>query len=330
VSPDFPSLADLSIRASSSAEQIAEALIGAKATSRTGSEVRFRGKGSLSVVTAGAQRGSFYDHEAGVGGDIIDLVAHLRRCSIAEAAAWVRAFLGIDGNTPARPAAKAAPQAPEVPTDPPDAVKIEEARGLWHGSVPIDDTRAEAYLRGRGTDPDQLPAHTGLAGWPPTLRWHAGIGALLVAVNDTSTGLIVAVQRIYLTRDGAPKRRPDGRKIKLALGPTGNGNAVRFAWQPDPAGRWGVAEGAETALAAAQLFGLPVVASLGASNMAKVAPPIWATTVIVFADHDDAGLRAAKETAAALAARELPVVIRRPSQPGQDYADVLLARAEAA
>jgi putative DNA primase/helicase len=327
----LPSLSELSRQASSFAAQIAEQLIGTKPTSRTGREVRFGRKGSFAVVAAGHDRGSFYDHENGVGGDVIDMVAHLRRCSIADAAAWVWDFLRLDGAGTARTAPRAA-QTPEArPPDPPEAARSEEAVALWHESEAIDGTPGEACLRARNFEPDQLPPHTGLTGWPPTLRYHAGIGALLVAVNDPSTGLIVAVQRIFLRRDGTPKRRPDGRKIKLALGPTGNGNAVRFAWEPDPQGRWGVAEGAETALAAAQLFGLPVVASLGASNLPKVAPPSWATAVTVFADHDEAGLRAAKEAASALSARGLEVVIRRPNQPGQDYADVLLdSRAEAA
>lgn len=323
----LPPLADLAAAAASRIEDIAERLKGAKATSRTGTEVRFGSRGSLAVVIAGPDRGSFYDHEAGHGGDAIDLVAHLRRTSIADAAAWVRAYLGLDGAALPYQPAKAAPQPEPRPPDPPqDAERTAEAVAMWHGADAIEGTPAELYLSGRGIDPAQLPPHAGLTGWPPALRFHAGTGAMLVAVNDATWGVVVAVQRIFLRPDGQPKRRPDGRKIKLALGPTGAGNAVRFAWEPDPEGRWGIAEGAETALAAAQMFGFPVVASLGASNMPKVTPPSWASAITVFADHDEAGLRAAKEAATAFAARGREVTVRRPRRPGWDFADALLAQ----
>lgn len=275
------------------------------------------------MVTAGSERGSYFDHEAGEGGDTLGLISHLRPCSVGDAAAWGRSFLGIDGATLLRevpkPAAVEARQA-----EPEGAAKTTEAVALWHDAAEsISGTPAESYLRGRGPDPAKLPLHTGLTGWPPTLRFHAGIGALLIAVNHAERGVIVAVQRILLQQDGTPRRRSNGTKLKLALGPTGGGNAARFAWAPDPHGRWGIAEGAETALAAAQIFGFPVVACLGAANMPKVMPPSWASSAIVIADHDDAGLRAARDAAARLAERGLRVRITRPVQPGSDAADVV-------
>ena len=314
-------LADLAAALSPHAEQIAEHLIGSKPTFRSGREVRFGKKGSLAIVTAGAERGSFFDHQAGKGGDALDLVAHLRRGNIADAAAWARAFLGIDGTTLPRQAPKAAPEKAE-PVE--DAARMQEALAIWYAAQEsIFNTPADVYLRGRGLDPMKLPPHAGIIGWPPTLRFHAGIGALIVGVNDARRGVVAAVQRIFLNRDGSPKRRPDGRKIKLALGPTGNGSAARFAWEPDPQGRWGIAEGAETALAAAQSLGMPFAACLGASNMAKVLPPSWATSVTIFADHDDAGMAAAKATHQAMKQRGLHVRAICHCHPGADAADLL-------
>ena len=154
------------------------------------------------------------------------------------------------------------------------------------------------------------------------MRWHVGTGALIVGVNDGETGLIRACQRIMLNADGSPRRRPDGSKIKLALGPIA-GRAVRFAWQPDPAGRWALAEGAETALAAAQLLGIPVWATLGAAGLSRVAPPTWAQAAPIVADHDEPGLRAAQEAARRLRALGLPTRIITPFRERADAADVL-------
>lgn len=315
-------LADLAAALAPHAEQIAEHLTGTKPTSRSGREIRFGKKGSLAIVISGAERGSFFDHQAGEGGDGLGLVARLRRSSIADAAAWARAFLGIDGTTPPRPAPKAAPAKQAAP--PEDMSKTAEALAIWYAAQEsIFNTPADVYLRGRGLDPMKMPPHAGIFGWPPTLRFHSGIGALIVGVNDAKFGVIGAIQRIFLNQDGTPKRRPDGRKIKLALGPTGNGNATHFAWQPDPQGRWGIAEGAETALAAAQLLRVPFAACLGASNMAKVVPPSWAISVAIFADHDDAGMDAAQVTRQAMKQRGLHVRVIRDQRPGADAADLL-------
>ena len=154
------------------------------------------------------------------------------------------------------------------------------------------------------------------------MRWHAPSGALIVGVNDAASGLVRACQRIMLNADGSPKRRADGSKIKLCVGPIA-GRAARFAWEPDPQGRWALAEGVETALAAAMLLGIPTWASLGTSNMPRIAPPTWARHVTVVADHDEAGLRAAREAARRLRERGLSVTIITPEAERADAADVL-------
>ena len=44
-------------------------------------QLRFGSKGSLAVVTNGTKAGSWYDHEHGVGGDLIDLIEHVHGVS---------------------------------------------------------------------------------------------------------------------------------------------------------------------------------------------------------------------------------------------------------
>jgi len=296
--------------------EVGERLLG-RPSARGRDECRWGRRGSLALAIAGPKAGLWYDHERGEGGDMLDLIQRERGGDFHDALAWARGFLGKPA--PDRPAPR-----PTVSRDAPDDAEREAAAlRLWHeAQESIANTPAEIYLRGRGIDPARLPPHAGLAGWLPTLRWHAAIGALLVAVSDGATGLVRAVQRILIAPDGSPRRRPDGSKLKLALGPIA-GRAVRFAWQPDPQGRWAIAEGAETALAAAMLLGIPVWASLGASNLPKITPPAWARKATIVADHDDAGLRAAQEAARGLRERGLQVRTIMPFRERADAADML-------
>ena len=306
------------------AAEVGEALLGTP-TFRSRSELRWGRRGSLALAIAGPRAGLWCDYEAGTGGDLLALVMRERRCDFAEAVQFARDFLGEplpppgrDGHKPPPP-----PAPPAAPAAPDDARREAQALKLWHEAREgIAGTPAEAYLIGRGIKPERLPPHAALAGWPPGLRWHAATSALVIGVNCGETGLIRSVQRILIAPDGSPRRRPDGSKLKLSLGPIA-GRAARFGWHPDPDGRWALAEGAETALAAAQLLGCPVWASLGAANMPRVTPPTWARHVTVVADHDDAGLRAAQEAAHRLRGRGLPVRIVTPEAAKVDAADLL-------
>ncbi|MEO1089344.1 MAG: toprim domain-containing protein [Pseudomonadota bacterium] len=224
-----------------------------------------------------------------------------------------------------RPRSDAAPPPePELPR----GDRSPEAKELWREAVPwIDDTPGEAYLRSRGLDPAYLL--TDPPGWPETLRWHEGKGALLAAINDRRTTLVVGVHRIFLQTDGTPRRGRDGKKLKLSLGPVA-GNAVMLSAWHDDTRRWGIAEGVESALAATQLAGFPVWAAISAGNMPKLKPPSWARSATIFADHDGPGLKAAMESAAMFRDRGLAVRIWRAATLGDDACDTLKKARDAA
>jgi hypothetical protein len=178
---------------------------------------------------------------------------------------------------------------------------------LWRAAWPIDGTPAAIYLRRRGIDPLALMRIDLPGRWPETLRFSTaapGI-ALVVAVHDARTGLVCGAQRVFITREDAPIMRSEAmpwaqgkdRKLKRSLGDI-DGNAARFSEWPDPGGQWGIAEGPETALAAQQLYGFPVWAAIHAGNMAKIDPPEETREIVIFADHDEAGLGAAHDTRA--------------------------------
>jgi hypothetical protein len=225
------------------------------------------------------------------------------------------------------------------------ADKARRAVEIWQTRKPLKGSPGEAYLRGRGLMPDAVLYHDSAttsrrgkwietrAGWPETLAWSedalllptAAKPALVAAVSDSVTGLVVAVHRIFFNRTGHVELKPDGKKSKISLGPI-VGNAFRGSCWPDPQGRWGVAEGVESAMAATQLKRIPVWAAISAGNMPHVMPPSWARHVTIFADDDDAGIAAAAstfETYSALHGIEA-VEIGMPKIAGcNDQADVL-------
>ena len=188
--------------------------------------------------------------------------------------------------------------------------KIAAALRIWHASGPIGFSPAQAYLLARGIDPDAIPTQSGMR-WPETLRWCAdadgyGNGALVVAVNDGHSGLVRAVQRIFVNADGTAQRDDKGKR-KRARGPL-KGNAARLSCPIHSEGWWAIAEGVETALAARQITGVPTWAAISAGNMAAVKPPHWARHAVIFADNDANGVGLTEAAKALHGLRQMPEI----------------------
>jgi hypothetical protein len=209
----------------------------------------------------------------------------------------------------------------------------ERALDVWRTSQPIEGTPAETYLRSRGLDYMKMPVYEP-GRWPASLAWNqdairkAGVksqAALVIAVNDCARGgLVCAVQRIFLNANGTPVLDATGKKRKLSLGRI-HGNAARLLCPTDPAGRWGLAEGVESALAARQIFGFATWSAISAANMSSVVPPSWARHATIFADNDSAGMKAAAKAAERYRQRPGIETVRvvRMTEPGADAADAL-------
>lgn len=60
-----------------------------KPSGKTGSEWRYRRKGSLAVRVDRTKAGQWFDHEAGHGGGFVALVAHELGCDSDRARDWV-------------------------------------------------------------------------------------------------------------------------------------------------------------------------------------------------------------------------------------------------
>lgn len=271
-------------------------------------------------------RGTFYCSHCG-SGDGFKLLQVVHGWGFSEAFRAVADSAGFerDAPLPTQTPRNAAPAA-SAPIAP--AKMSARVRELLRTSTTPDLVPdAVAYLQSRSVWP--VPAGC-------TLRAHAGIDyyrpaqgkavehvdrfpALVAKVEDIE-GAPVTAHVTYL-QAGAKAAVEAPRK--LLSGVTGwRGCAVRLL--PLAGDVLGIAEGLETAIAASVLHdGLPVWAALNTTLLAKFVPPPEIRRVIVFADADVAGLRAAWELRDELEGR-CEVELRAPRE--GDWADVLVGR----
>jgi putative DNA primase/helicase len=184
-----------------------------------------------------------------------------------------------------------------------DASPNAEALIIWRASEPLPHTVAAEYLERRG-----------IVLRPPSLRCRIGKPALIAAVQAPD-GKIIAIQQTRLTRDGAKA----SDQPRMTLGSLGAG-AVRLG----PAGKvLGLAEGVESALAAMQMTGLTVWASIGASRLHAVELPAEVKIVHIFCDNDDAGQAAARRAGKMHAGLGRTAHLRSPPSHCGDWNDYL-------
>lgn len=210
------------------------------------------------------------------------------------------------------------------------------AQRIVNGSVPIEGTPAEAYLRSRGITMD-LPHTLRFARLAPPLIEGNGVSAAngpgllpaLVAIVTDPAGALVGLQRTYLTEDGrkaAVKATDTDRKpkAKYSLGNVIGGSIQLGA----PAASILVTEGLEDGLTLAQALGRSVWVAAGTSMMPQMTFADITRAVVIGADGDDAGAAAAAKAAEAFAHAGLATRIMRPTPPFKDFnAELMGARA---
>ena len=187
---------------------------------------------------------------------------------------------------------------------------------LWKASAPIEcDDPAGWYLTSR------------VAGWQdcPDLRYAEQCPApdgvkrpALIALVRDAFGSPANIHRTFLCDEG---RKADmGNARAMMPGAVPEGSAVRLF---PVAERMGIAEGIETAYAAAKRFGLPVWSAIDAGKLAKWQPPEGCKSVVVFGDNDRSftGQAAAYTLANRLAVKGFEVSVQIPEQEGTDWAD---------
>lgn len=179
------------------------------------------------------------------------------------------------------------------------------------------------YLRRRGF------GHM-LEALPDCLRFHHALSyhhedghvtrhPAMVAPLVGQDGQITALHRTYLTRDGRKADVPSPKKLTRAAGHVSGATIPLFAPRR---GQLGIAEGIETALGAHCASGVPVVASYSASTLAAWTWPAGLQHLVIFADNDPAGRKAAETLQARARRYRVRCDVLLPSIEGQDWADV--------
>jgi hypothetical protein len=179
-----------------------------------------------------------------------------------------------------------------------DAGRIEAVRRIWREAKPLASTPAQRYLENRGI---HLPT------WPPTLRYHPSLQhltgvelpALVAAISGYREGKLhlTAIHRIFITPDG---HKADVEPRKASLGSVKGG----CVWLARPTDRVILTEGIEDAMALMTMYhddprfvGWSYAAAVSAGNLPHVELPPEVRTVVIGADADDAGRKAATEAA---------------------------------
>ena len=250
-----------------------------------GRKNRWGTNGSLSVEFRGPKRGSWFDHDANVGGGPFELIGHYEGVnSFKDRKRWAKNWLGWSEDRPAedlhrrellrRKRAEELARR-EIEAEQEEQRKIAEVKEYWTATIPAVGTLAEHYLK----KVRSIPLET----MPDVIRYHRGDRAAVVAATD-ETGEIVGLQRIYLTSDGknvkvgAPGKL---RNLKKSLGSLG-GAAVRLpAIKPGPLC---IAEGPETGLSVWAATGNETWIALGKSNIPSLTVPNGSTMVLLMDD----------------------------------------------
>jgi putative DNA primase/helicase len=179
----------------------------------------------------------------------------------------------------------------------PDKTAI--AAAIWREAAPLSGTVGQAHLQHRGL----VPAPEWFTGEP--LRFHARcpfkletgatikLPAMVAAMVDIRTNAFRGIHRTALAADGDGKATIAGLgNAKKMLGPAA-GACVKLSPDEDVSLGLHLAEGIETALACIGMGFRPVWAALSAGGMANFPVLAGIECLTVFADHDEAGCRAA-------------------------------------
>jgi putative DNA primase/helicase len=149
----------------------------------------------------------------------------------------------------------------------------------------------------------------------------ATVPAMVSMMRDAITGQQTGIHRTALADDGSAKRTmPDGMPAKMMLGPAKGAVVMLSNSAPD----MGIAEGIETALSAQKIFGMPVWACMSAPGIAGLPALPGLRHLTIFADHDEAGLKAAKTCALRYQEKGIDAEVRYPDEAGEDWNSFLL------
>ena len=307
-----------------------------KPTFRAGQEWRWGRKGSLSVVIAGPGAGMWFDHEAGEGGGLIDLVGRVRGLNRREALDWTADRIGMAdefGPSPrsaGRATRPSADTAVELLRTAVDDDTVETANNAAEPEAP--NPAAEAAIRAARIWASALPAQA-------DNRYLATKQVLPLALRMDARGhLVVPLQDIDGQLHSVETIAPDGAKRYLAGGAK-RGHFCVVGAEPaplaEPTGSLLICEGWATGASLHMATGHSVIAAMDAGNLLPVAEALRGrfpdADLVLVADNDtkpdrdtNPGVEAARKAALAVDAR-----LAVPETPG-DANDLFCAEGPAA
>lgn len=328
---------DLQQRLSQQVEELARQLLGEPNHHlSTAKNLRYGKNGSLAIAVGGKHAGTWHSFESGEKGNLIQLIQHTTSLEFKEALDYAGRFLGLSPDSaPLAPhmVAQATRKKDPQALDDNDLKAIARARKIEEGSLPIQGTLAERYLR----------EHRGITGdLPDTFRYHPRVVyhyvdeqtkvhkkeyfPALVLIAKDQRQKTQAVQVVYLDSKTANKaavavtKRTHGRP---SLGATVNINPGRSKVM--------LAEGPETGLSIAQAYPqATVMVTLSASNFsnAQLAPHQKEVIICMDNDIDNAASYQAVLKAAQIHAEHGHHVYLAKPDTVKDFNDVLKAQGE--
>lgn len=305
------SVADLAARVNTRMADLAQSLLGDPSPSHsTKSQLRYGTKGSMAIEIAGPRAGRWYDHEAGVGGDGLELIRHHKSLSDTEARRWARDWIGEIQHRPTPTVAAVSSTMDSKKTVAEIIARLEDIAG----------TPAETYLRSRGitiAPPDCIRYR----------RFASGKYGALVALATDEAGVVLAVQQIYLTDDGQKAPVKVVKRTNKAVDGWPERAVVRLPGLAPPI----LCEGVENAVSIWQSTGQETWACLGIANIAR-APVPSGKPLLIAGDGDAPGSKAHQQRQTAvtlLRGRGHEVGVADPPV-GLDFNDVLRASGEQA
>lgn len=244
------------------------------------------------------------------------------RCGAGDGFDLVMRVHGWDFHTTATRIEELLPSAPVTPIRrerSPEEVR-KALNDLWRSSAPV--VQGDPVWR-------WLNNRVGGVEVPPTIRCcHEAVFTskplqkfpAMVAMVMDADGKPVTLHRTFLTKDG--EKAPVAGCRKFMPGEIPAGSAVRLMPHEKVLG---IAEGIETAFAAAKLFNMPVWAALNATMLSKWIAPREVELVVIFGDNDTSftGQEAAYALAKKLTNEGFGVEVEIPKIAGHDWNNVL-------
>jgi putative DNA primase/helicase len=193
--------------------------------------------------------------------------------------------------------------------------RVAKALALWAEASTASGTIVEEYVLARGCELSTVEAEV-IRFHPKCPFGNERVPAMIALMRDIRTDEPKGILRTALKDDGSGKRpMAEGFSAKMMLGHARDA-AIKLQLTGTALG---IAEGIESALSASKLFGVPTWAVMSAGGIAQfpIVPAIEHLTV--FADHDDAGVAAARKCGARYGGAGIRGEIRFPDRRGSDW-----------